>query len=71
VIVITHILVSKEGISKKVEFDNEKELENIVIKNYRLLFGDYSILIPQEMVSTSSGHRTIPDIIVLNFKDKA
>jgi len=36
---MTYMLVSKQGIFRKVEFDNEKELENVVIENYKLLFG--------------------------------
>lgn len=68
---MTYMLVSKQGTYRKVEFDNEKELENVVIENYKLLFGGYSILIPQKTVSTSGGHSTTPDIIVLNFKDRA
>ena len=63
-----HLLITKDGLFKKSEFSNERELEKVVMDYYKLLFGEYSIYIPQEMITTSSGYGTVPDAIVLNFE---
>ncbi len=64
------MLISKQGVFKKTIFANEEELESVVKENYRLLFGDYSIYIPQKTISTSGGYSTTPEAIVLNLKDR-
>ena len=55
---------------RESEFDNESELERVVMENYELLFGEYSIYLPQKEVKTSGGSGSVPDAFVLNFKDK-
>ena len=39
----------------KVQFKTEKEVENVVVRNFKLLFGDYSILLPKSLIRTSGG----------------
>ncbi len=52
----------------KIEFKNEEEVEKVVIDNFRLLFGDYSILLPKGLIKTAGGKSTIPDGIIINFE---
>ena len=54
----------------KIEFNSEEEVENVIINNFKLLFGDYSILLPKSMISTSGGKGTIPDGIIINFESR-
>ena len=64
------MIFDKNGkVYSKVEFSNEDEIENIVIKNFKLLFGDYSILLEKSLISTSSGKGTIPDGIIIDFQE--
>ena len=64
------MIFDKNGkVYSKVEFSNEGEIENIVIKNFKLLFGDYSILLEKSLINTSSGKGTIPDGIIINFQE--
>ncbi|MEB3780550.1 MAG: hypothetical protein GSR85_10050 [Desulfurococcales archaeon] len=67
---MTHILVTKHGIFEKAEFTDEKELEEVIFNNHKLLFSDYSIILPQREISTSGGHSTRPEAVILNFKDE-
>ncbi len=53
----------------KIEFNTEEEVENVIINNFKLLFGDYSILLPKSMINTSGGKGTIPDGIIINFEE--
>lgn len=54
----------------KIEFSSEEEVENVIINNFKLLFGDYSILLPKSMINTSGGKGTIPDGIIINFESR-
>jgi len=53
-----------------MNFRDESELEEVVSKNYKLLFGEYSIYLPQQHIKTTAGFVAIPDAIVLNFRDR-
>jgi len=53
----------------KVEYTNEEEIENVVIKNFNKLFGDYSFLLEKSLITTGSGKGTIPDGIIIDFQD--
>lgn len=53
----------------KVQFKTEEEVEKVVIDNFKLLFGDYSILLPKSKILTSGGKGTIPDGIIVDFKE--
>lgn len=45
----------------KSPFDNEAELERVIVKNYEHLFGPSSIYLPKKKVKTGDGAGTIPD----------
>ncbi len=40
------------------------------MNNYVLLFGNYSIYLSQKKIKTSEGFASIPDAVVLNFKER-
>lgn len=52
----------------KVQFKTEEEVEKVVVDNFKLLFGDYSILLPKNLIRTSGGKGTVPDGIIVDFK---
>ena len=37
----------------KVQFKTEEEVEKVVARNFKLLFGDYSILLPKSLIRIS------------------
>ena len=39
----------------KVQFKTEEEVEKVVVDNFKLFFGDYSILLPKSLIRTSGG----------------
>ena len=45
----------------KSPFDNEAELEQVVIDNYEHIFGPSSIYLPKKKIKTGDGAGTIPD----------
>lgn len=45
----------------KVQFKTEEEVEQVVVDNFKLLFGDYSLLLPKSKILTSGGKGTVPD----------
>lgn len=53
----------------KIDFDSEEEVENVVLSNFKFLFGDYSLLLPKKLITTTSGKGTIPDGIIINFEN--
>ena len=53
-----------------LQFKTEEEVEKVVVDNFMLLFGDYSILLPKSKILTSGGKGTIPDGIIVDFKEK-
>ncbi len=55
---------------QKTVFKDEDEIERIVLDNYQLLFGNYSILLPKAKINTIGGKGSIPDGIVINFESK-
>jgi hypothetical protein len=64
------MIFDKSGkIYSKMEFANEEEIENVVINNFKLLFGDYSILLDKNLISTNSGKGSIPDGIIIDFQE--
>ena len=60
----------KGKIYSKMEYVNEEEIENVVINNFNLLFGDYSILLDKNLISTNAGKGSIPDGIIIDFQEK-
>jgi hypothetical protein len=45
----------------EAEFDNEQEIEDVVIENAEYFFGSSSIFIPRQLIITRDGFGTIPD----------
>lgn len=45
----------------KSPFDNEAELEKVIMKNYEYLFGPNSFYLPKAKIKTADGGGTIPD----------
>jgi hypothetical protein len=66
------MIFDKSGkvVYSKMEFSNEDEIENVVLHNFKLLFGDYSFLLGKNLITTNSGKGTIPDGIIINFQEK-
>ena len=65
------MIFNKDGqVYSKIEFASEDEVERVVIDNFNLIFGDYSILLAKSMITTNGGKGTIPDGIIINFEDK-
>ena len=62
------IFTSSGSVYSKVQFKTEEEVEKVVIDNFKLLFGDYAILLPKFLIRTSGGKGTIPDGIIIDFK---
>lgn len=52
----------------KVQFKTEEEVEKVVARNFKLLFGDYSILLPKSLIRTSGDKGTVPDSFIVDFK---
>ena len=42
-------------------FENEEELEDVVIDNYEYIFGPNSFYLPKKLIKTADGSGTIPD----------
>jgi hypothetical protein len=65
------MILDKNGlVYSKLEFADEAEIEDVVVRNFTLLFGDYAVLLPKSKITTSSGKGTIPDGIVISFDEK-
>ena len=45
----------------EAKFDNEQELEDVVLTNSEYFFGPSSILIPKKLIKTKDGFGTLPD----------
>jgi len=65
------MIFDKTGkVYSKMEFSTEDEIENVVLHNFKLLFGDYSFLLGKNLITTNSGKGTIPDGIIIDFQEK-
>jgi hypothetical protein len=51
----------------KVQFKNEEEVEKVVTRNFKLLFGDYSILLPKSLIRISG---VVGENVVMNRETK-
>ena len=51
------------------QFNTEEEVEKVVVDNFKLLFGDYFIMLAKSKILTSGGKGTIPDGIIVDFKE--
>jgi len=55
------MLIFKETKFTKSPFNNEAELEQVIVDNYEYLFGPTSIYLPKAKIRTADGIGTIPD----------
>ena len=64
------MLISSASRFVQVPFDNEAEIEKVVVQNYEYIFGPASIYLPKGKISTSDGFGTIPDGFALDVARK-
>ncbi|RXK48770.1 restriction system modified-DNA reader domain-containing protein [Aquirufa rosea] len=64
------MLIFKDIKFIKSPFDNEAELEKVVIDNYEYLFGPDSFYLPKTLIKTSDGAGTIPDGFAIDLGQK-
>jgi hypothetical protein len=64
------MLIAKDKKYIKTNFDNEAELEQVVIDNYEYLFGPDSFYLPKTLIKTGDGYGTIPDGFALDIRQK-
>ena len=55
------MLIFKDTKFIKSPFDNEAELEQVIVDNYEYLFGPTSFYLPKAKIKTADGGGTIPD----------
>ncbi|MEA3343064.1 MAG: hypothetical protein U9Q92_02770 [archaeon] len=51
-------------------FDNEEELENVVVQNADYIFGPGSIYLPKRLIHTLDGYGTIPDGFAIDIPNR-
>jgi len=51
-------------------FDNEEEIERVVIENAEYIFGPDSIMLPKSMIRSAEGSGTIPDGYAIDFASR-
>lgn len=54
----------------EAEFDNENEIEDVVINNSEYFFGPSSIFLPKKLIKTRDGFGTIPDGFALDLSSR-
>lgn len=54
----------------KSPFDNEAELEQVIIDNYEHIFGPSSIYLPKKKIKTGDGAGTIPDGFAIDLSSR-
>lgn len=54
----------------EAKWDNEQELEDVVIANSEYFFGPSSILIPKKLIKTRDGFGTIPDGFAVDISSR-
>ena len=64
------MLIHKENIFIQTPFNNEEELENVVIENYEYIFGPNSFYLPKKLIKTRDGTGTIPDGFAIDLESK-
>ncbi|MFH1039541.1 MAG: hypothetical protein V1789_12845 [PVC group bacterium] len=55
----------------EVPFDNEQEIEDVVLTNFEHFFGPSSILIPKAKIKTKDGFGTIPDGFAIDLASRS
>lgn len=61
------MLIFKDTKFIKSPFDNEAELEQVIVENYEYLFGPTSFYLPKAKIKTADGVGTIPDGFVIDI----
>lgn len=64
------MLIAQEKRFIKTPFDNEAEIEKVVIDNYEYLFGPNSIYLPKALIKTADGAGTIPDGFAIDIEQR-
>ena len=64
------MLIFKEKNFIQTPFDNEEELENVVIENYEYIFGPNSFYLPKKLIKTADGTGTIPDGFAIDLENQ-
>ncbi len=62
------MLIFKDTKFIKSPFDNEAELEQVVVDNYEYLFGPNSFYLPKAKIKTADGVGTIPDGFAIDIE---
>ena len=55
----------------EAEFENEQEIEDVVIQNTEYFFGSSSIFIPKKLIKTKDGFGTIPDGFAIDLASRS
>lgn len=64
------MLIFKDSKFVKSPFDNEAELEKVVVQNYEYLFGPNSFYLPKARIRTADGGGTIPDGFAIDIAQR-
>jgi hypothetical protein len=64
------MLIFKNSKFIKSPFNNEAELEQVVLENYEYLFGPTAFFLPKAKIKTADGVGTIPDGFVIDIGQK-
>ena len=64
------MLISQDKKYIKTPFNNEAELEKVVIENFEYLFGPNSIFLPKALIKTADGAGTIPDGFAIDVEQR-
>jgi hypothetical protein len=64
------MLIFKDSKFIKSPFDNEAELEKVVVDNYEYLFGPDSFYLPKTLIKTADGAGTIPDGFAIDIGER-
>lgn len=64
------MLIFKDTKFIKSPFENESELETVIIQNYEYLFGPNSFYLPKAKIKTADGGGTIPDGFAIDIAQR-
>lgn len=64
------MLIFKNTKFVKSPFNNEAELEDVIVRNYEYLFGPSSLYLPKAKIRTADGVGTIPDGFAIDISQK-
>lgn len=64
------MLISNDKQFLQTPFENEKELEQVVVQNADYIFGPGSIYLPKRLIHTLDDHGTIPDGFAIDIPNR-